>query len=732
MFSAAVNAPRARTASLLLCAALVCAGPACRRAQDGATRRTAPDSGISEFTPKVPKTCAELTCDAPAECKVEGSRARCVCPTGYAELKDAPGQCEDVDECATNTHDCDTNASCKKRVGSFDCMCNEGFAGTGRICNSLNDCGGAANTCHADAQCTPSATGSGVDCACSPGFEGDGHLCKDIDECEQGTGACAEHAHCVNLRSSFDCNCDQGYEGDGKNYCQDLCDKAQEDPSRCDFRRNGRCAFQPDGSARCTSCDSDSVGNGVNCTASGECSNLGCGENTQCVGEAGTRRCECAPGFTGNPQTGCSDIDECAAGMDICDARTSECVNRQGGYFCACLSGLQRNMNSGECELVNECTRGLDLCDSGANCIDLPSGYNCQCKPGYEGDGYSCEDIDECQTDGADCVKDGVASCQNTRGGYECQCPKGYAGDGKRENCYCDFSGVWGVRQKGVLELPKRAAGSTVIIQESITRATIWEIHRFEYDGATLRVQRKQCGSDLAAEIFSPLYTETYSSFVPNNVYEAIGFKPGRDMNLPSNAALPGKPFVTPRDAIVQGVKLNDPLNDPWPASRTDIPASAWEDTDNDGEPGITLWPANTTAETRNGKGTYSYLPVELGGDSTRIETRTGCVSTAVRVIGHLEGTINSCARLTGKVVNDKTEGRVYSCAVLRTADWDKLDVTCNKQDWASARRCTPEQADFLDDQDQTSRSEADFEMVKLGDLNAMDIDCEAVRKALP
>lgn len=706
-------------------------GGACRKPQEGGDRRTAPDSGIQEFTPKIPKSCAELTCAAPAECKESDGRASCVCPTGYKAVADEPGTCEDLDECATGANDCDANATCKNRIGSYECTCNEGYSGTGRICQSLNDCEGVSNTCHADATCTNGD--DAVQCMCSMGFEGDGHVCMDIDECEQGTAQCGEHAHCVNVRANYDCACDAGFEGDG-HFCEDLCDSAQRDGARCDMRGHGRCQYFADGTARCTSCLPDFVGDGKSCTASGECDLLHCNENARCVGDSGSRTCECAPGFSGDGVTSCTDIDECKTGDNDCNPPNSICVNRPGGYICACGSGLERNGN-GDCTPVNECARGLDLCDSGANCIDLASGYTCECKPGYTdvtGNGYVCEDVDECQPDGADCVKDGVAQCVNTRGSYECQCPKGYAGDGKKENCYCDLSGIWGVRQKGTLILPKRAAGSTVIIDESTTHATIWELHRYSYDGDTIRAQREQCGSDVAAEIYSPLYTETYSSFVPNPIYEAIGFKQVKDIPLPRSNALPGKPFVTPKDAIVLGLKMNDPVNDPWPASHKDIANSAWEDTDNDGEPGITLWPGQTTHATRNGRGTYSYLPVQLQGDSTRIDTRTGCISTAVRVVGHLEGTIASCSRIIGQVINGPTEGRVHSCQVLRMSDWDTLDVTCTKQDWANARRCTTDQIEFLDDQDQSSMSSADFEIVKLGDLNATDINCETVRNALP
>ena len=37
----------------------------------------------------------------------------------------------DIDECARNGHNCDTNADCSDTDGSFVCSCNDGFSGNG-------------------------------------------------------------------------------------------------------------------------------------------------------------------------------------------------------------------------------------------------------------------------------------------------------------------------------------------------------------------------------------------------------------------------------------------------------------------------------------------------------------------------------------------------------------------------------------------------------------------------
>lgn len=40
----------------------------------------------------------------------------------------------DVDECQEKSDNCHLHASCDNTVGSFECFCNDGFAGNGRFC----------------------------------------------------------------------------------------------------------------------------------------------------------------------------------------------------------------------------------------------------------------------------------------------------------------------------------------------------------------------------------------------------------------------------------------------------------------------------------------------------------------------------------------------------------------------------------------------------------------------
>lgn len=65
----------------------------------------------------------------------------CSCYSGY-QLQNAT-YCGDLDECATNQHDCHSLATCTNTPGKFNCSCNNGFTGNGTYCQGkvLLHCG---------------------------------------------------------------------------------------------------------------------------------------------------------------------------------------------------------------------------------------------------------------------------------------------------------------------------------------------------------------------------------------------------------------------------------------------------------------------------------------------------------------------------------------------------------------------------------------------------------------
>ena len=54
--------------------------------------------------------------------------------TGYETDPSDSDNCIDIDECAADTHNCASEATCTDTEGSFNCVCKEGFMGDGIQC----------------------------------------------------------------------------------------------------------------------------------------------------------------------------------------------------------------------------------------------------------------------------------------------------------------------------------------------------------------------------------------------------------------------------------------------------------------------------------------------------------------------------------------------------------------------------------------------------------------------
>ncbi|CAL5228469.1 g11610 [Coccomyxa viridis] len=139
----------------------------------------------------------------------------CQCPEGW---RGDGFKCEDIDECAEGTAQC--QHTCSNIPGGYECSCRDGFqllgghTSTG-ICLPINQCkenkGGCEYGCDTD-------DGKAV-CSCPTGLRlgEDGKRCIDIDECAEGTAQCDQE--CVNqdpreTGRQYVCKCRSGYSID--------------------------------------------------------------------------------------------------------------------------------------------------------------------------------------------------------------------------------------------------------------------------------------------------------------------------------------------------------------------------------------------------------------------------------------------------------------------------------------------------------------------------------------
>ena len=685
------------------------------------------------------KTCREVTCDPNATCQETTGDAICSCSVGF---QGDGARCDDIDECLDAVASgCSPQADCINRPGSFFCRCKEGFVGDGKTCTSVEVCGGSTNVCDPNAICAD--THPGFSCTCKSGFRGDGLSCADVDECQENSFSCAANATCRNTFGGFTCACRPGYEGDGNTACRGLCELAKADPRVC--APEGVCRI--DGQrAVCDACRPGYSGDGKTCaveTCPAICDGAGADDAAHAVCLPGGT-CACAPGYAGTAGS-CNDIDECAADRGACGEHGA-CTNTDGGYLCACQTGYALDA-TGRCANVDECQGMPSPCHPDALCTDAtpeenPRGHLCQCKTGFAGDGFTCRDIDECATDHGGCAT--TATCINRRGGMSCECTPPLTGD--PSNCHCDLSGLWAVRLDVDLcwkGRPIQVGTDQDLVSAGNMEASNWELREIVYDGADFRMKMKSCGTDNTPDLISPLFRETYSSYVPRATFDLVSLR--ASASFTERGLVPGATFKTPTEADVYGIDLgSDPVSAVWPTTRAGVDPSKWTDPDGDQQPGVTFWSRVPSETTDSGTGRYKYLPVRPsgGGSTFSVDQRAGCVSVATRVLSHLEARVDSCTRLLGTYVNEKSEGRVNSCTVVdkgtcNPADlndcsgWTK-DVTCTAADWRAATPCDIEEINRLDDdQNQGQNAKATFEAVRIGAVGGM-ATCNDVITALP
>ena len=120
------------------------------------------------------------------------------------------GQCQNIDECMTQSHDCHQRAECNDNPGSFKCVCIDGYIGDGKYCVNENECFDGQTGCHFDAECIDN-DGS-FKCQCRYGFWGDGFDCEDINECSLGVPRCGPVATCIESRGGYECVCGEGFD----------------------------------------------------------------------------------------------------------------------------------------------------------------------------------------------------------------------------------------------------------------------------------------------------------------------------------------------------------------------------------------------------------------------------------------------------------------------------------------------------------------------------------------
>ncbi|XP_030025273.2 fibrillin-1 [Manduca sexta] len=144
----------------------------------------------------------------------------------------------------------------------------------------------------------------------------------------------------------------------------------------------------------------------------------------------------CLNGYERDVYGNCVDVNECEDRRHIC-GNLEDCVNQEGGYYCECIAGFQRN-DEGWCVPIPPTTTSTSTTTSTTTerttAVTIPEWTSpprprdsrvyppVKCELGYTFDSSvgKCVDIDECATNKATCSP--TEDCVNVNGGFRCVC----------------------------------------------------------------------------------------------------------------------------------------------------------------------------------------------------------------------------------------------------------------------------------------------------------------------
>jgi cysteine-rich repeat protein len=317
-----------------------------------------------------PETCTMACARTTITALADGDRC---CPAGANALSD--GDCPPV--CGNGIVEgpelCDDAINdgsydgCAVGCRSFGPHCGDGVTDVGHeLCDG--NCS-AMLTCMQPDLCTEvGLLGSAANC--------DLHcFIRPITAAKNDDACCPDGAN-----STTDNDCDPAC-GNGVLEPGETCDDGNPldgDGCSADCASDETCGNHVVDTAAGELCDDGNALDGDGC--SGDCKNIeecltdhgGCSADADCVDTLSGRTCTCHAGYGGDGVT-CSDIDECALGIDSCDPLVS-CSNTAGSYVCGnCPSGYQNTGNG--CADIDECA--VDNGGCSVACANLPGSFTC-------------------------------------------------------------------------------------------------------------------------------------------------------------------------------------------------------------------------------------------------------------------------------------------------------------------------------------------------------------------
>lgn len=427
---------------------------------------------VLEIVTKSPITdpCEAAPCGPNSNCRTLNGHAVCSCKSGFIGTPPTcrpecsiSTECPRSKACVNNKcinpcqSACGENTKCLVVNHSPICTCAGGYTGDPFVaCSKVELTPGPGrededpcvpNPCGPNSQCK--VVGSQPACSCAPNFLGRPPNCRpecrDNSECPTTMGcinqrcknpcpgACGDMARCSVLNHSPVCSCPEGYTGDPSTQCTPAMPSIPEPrptnpclPNPCG--PNAQCR-ERNGAGACA-CPADFIGDPYDnlkgchreCEVNDDCvSHLACVGfkcTNPCPGTCGTLsicqvenhvpRCQCPPGYTGDPFYACNEeTKEIIPPQDPCSPTpcgpNSKCRTINSQAVCTCLPdyiGAPPSCRP-ECIVNAECPVHLacinrkcadpcpNTCGVRAQCTTKNHNPICTCPAGFTGDPFT-------------------------------------------------------------------------------------------------------------------------------------------------------------------------------------------------------------------------------------------------------------------------------------------------------------------------------------------------------
>jgi hypothetical protein len=236
----------------------------------------------------------------------------------------------------------------------------------------------------------------------------------------------------------------------------------------------------------------------------------------------------------------------------------------------------------------------------------------------------------------------------------------------------CDLAGTWAMK----FEIPVSwrfnlgiTSGSGTIEQWALTERRMLNDHTIE---ETVRF----CGSQIPTYQALPIYGgERYGVAFPDALFDE-GFLPTLTGHTFVSESQPGAVFASDPLAISLGAELPHPKEDPWPRRTSDL-TPYLVDSDQDGQPGVTVW-------ARDDDG------LVLPPVSTSKAHRAVKFHLALRNMVGAQGKIIDCDRFEGQAIVPKLGNKVALTSTIIGCELDN-GAACSRAQATLANTFQPQ-----------------------------------------